>query len=125
MDLFNKKKLAALQSKLDIATANLEATTKELADLQASVIESYDTLSAYFEPRYKNKYFSIVYHKENSEKQTLYLKCLSVKYVAGIIKMEVQIAGESENCILDIDIKDLKYLKITTKQTFLTKGEKA
>lgn len=122
MDLFNKKKLAALQNKLDIATANLEATTKELADLQASVIESYDALTAYFEPRYKNKYFSIVHYNE-SGKTTIYLKCISVKYEAGMIKMEVKIAGETEHSVIDINVKDLKYLKIITKNTYLNKGE--
>lgn len=122
MDLFNKKKLAALQNKLDIATANLEATTKELADLQASVIESYDALTAYFEPRYKNKYFSIVHYNE-SKKTIIYLKCISVKYEAGMIKMEVKIAGETEHSVIDINVKDLKYLKIITKNTYLNKGE--
>jgi len=122
MDLFNKKKLAALQNKLDIATANLEATTKELADLQASVIESYDALTAYFEPRYKNKYFSIVHYNE-SGKTIIYLKCISVKYEAGMIKMEVKIAGETEHSVIDINVKDLKYLKIITKNTYLNKGE--
>lgn len=122
MDLFNKKKLAALQNKLDIATANLEATTKELAVLQASVIESYDALTAYFEPRYKNKYFSIVHYNE-SKKTIIYLKCISVKYEAGMIKMEVKIAGETEHSVIDINVKDLKYLKIITKNTYLNKGE--
>lgn len=122
MDLFNKKKLAALQNKLDIATANLEATTKELADLQASVIESYDALTAYFEPRYKNKYFSIAHYNE-SKKTIIYLKCISVKYEAGMIKMEVKIAGETEHSVIDINVKDLKYLKIITKNTYLNKGE--
>jgi hypothetical protein len=122
MDLFNKKKLAALQNELDIATANLEATTKELADLQASVIESYDALTSYFEPRYKNKYFSIVHYNE-SKKTVIYLKCISVKYEAGTIKMEVKIAGENEHNVIDINVKDLKYLKIITKNTYLNKGE--
>lgn len=122
MDLFNKKKLAALQNELDIATANLEATTKELADLQASVIESYDALTSYFEPRYKNKYFSIVHYNE-SKKTVIYLKCISVKYEAGMIKMEVKIAGENEHNVIDINVKDLKYLKIITKNTYLNKGE--
>lgn len=123
MDLFNKKKLAALQNKLDIVTANLEATTKELADLQASVIESYDALTAYFEPRYKNKYFSVVHYNSESEKTIIYLKCISVKYEAGMIKMEIKIAGETEYSVIDIDVKDLKYLKIITKNTYLNKGE--
>ena len=46
MDLFNKQKLSALQDRLTLATANAEATAKELADLRESIQKSYDELTA-------------------------------------------------------------------------------
>ena len=38
MDLFNRKKVAALQSELALAPAQLNATTKELAHLQTVIV---------------------------------------------------------------------------------------
>ena len=59
MDLFNRKKVAALQSDLALVTAQLKATTKELDDLQTDIVKSYNELTEYFNPRYKNKYFKV------------------------------------------------------------------
>ena len=42
MDIFNKKKLAALQDELTLTTAKLEATSKELADLNDALKTNYE-----------------------------------------------------------------------------------
>lgn len=123
MDLFNKKKLAALQNELDIATANLEATTKELADLQECVLKSYDKLTTYFKPKFKNKYFSINTLNDKNEKEEVFIKCLSAKYSAGLIILTVVTADSNDKKTLQMQVDELKHLKIITKQTFLSKGE--
>ena len=67
MDLFNRKKVAALQSDLALVTAQLKATTKELDDLQTDIVKSYNELTEYFHPRYKNKYFKVELTPEQDE----------------------------------------------------------
>ena len=126
MDLFNRKKVAALQSDLALASAQLKATTKELADLQTDIVKSYEELTEYFNPRYKNKYFKVELTPEQDEvscAETVYMQVLNVEYKAGIVSF---IINESENnaemSILDLKPTELKRLKVITKKEFLSKG---
>ena len=117
MDLFNKQKLSALQDKLTLATANAEATDKELADLRESILKSYDELTAYFKPKYVNKYF-----KYNTARETIYIKCIDLKYDAGYIEMCSQLQSGSILSLV-ISISALKNLTIVTRKEFT--GEEA
>lgn len=126
MDLFNRKKVAALQSDLALATAQLKATTKELADLQTDIVESYDELTGYFNPRYKNKYFKVELTPEQDEvscNETVYMQVLNVVYNAGLVSFTIN-EGENnaEMSILDLKPTELKRLKVITKKEFLNKG---
>lgn len=127
MDLFNRKKVAALQSDLALATAQLKATTKELADLQTDIVKSYDELTEYFSPRYKNKYFKVELTPEQDEvscAETVYMQVLNVVYNAGIISFTINEGiNSSEMSILELSLPDLKRLKVITKKEFLNKGE--
>lgn len=126
MDLFNRKKVAALQSELALATAQLKATTKELADLQADIVKSYDELTEYFRPRYKNKYFKVELTPEQDEVscvETVYMQVLNVAYEAGIVSFTIdEGTNSSEMSILDLSPTELKRLKVITKKEFLSKG---
>ena len=126
MDLFNRKKLAALQSDLALATAQLNATTKELADLQTDIVKSYDELTEYFNPRYKNKYFKIELTPEQDEvscAETVYMQVLNVEYKAGLVSFTInEGVNNSEMSILDLSPTELKRLKVITKKEFLNKG---
>ena len=126
MDLFNRKKVAALQSELALATAQLNATTKELADLQTDIVKSYDELTEYFNPRYKNKYFKVELtpeHDEVSCAETVYMQVLNVEYKAGLVSFTInEGVNNSEMSILDLSPTELKRLKVITKKEFLNKG---
>lgn len=119
MDLFNKKKVAALQDELTLVSANLEATTKELDDLKNKVLKSYDELTDYFAPKYLKKYF-----KMNYDGNEIYFRCDSLKYEAGIILMDVLVSGDKEPSELTLLVSSLKQLKIATKQEYLEGGNK-
>jgi hypothetical protein len=127
MDLFNRKKVAALQSELALATAQLKATTKQLDDLQTDIVKSYDELTEYFNPRYKNKYFKVELtpeHDEVSCAETVYMQVLSVEYKAGLVSFVINEGrNNSEMSILDLLPTELKRLKVITKKEFLNKGE--
>ena len=126
MDLFNRKKVAALQSDLALASAQLKATTKELADLQADIVKSYDELTEYFNTRYKNKYFKVDLTKEQDEvscNETIYMQVLNVVYKAGIVSFTInEGVNNAEMSILDLFPTELKRLKVITKKEFLNKG---
>lgn len=126
MDLFNRKKVAALQSDLALATAQLKATTKELADLQADIVKSYDELTEYFNPRYKNKYFKVDLTQEQdgvSCNETIYMQALNVVYKAGLVSFTINESGiYDEMSVLDLLPTELKRLKVITKKEFLNKG---
>lgn len=126
MDLFNRKKVAALQSELALATAQLKATTKELADLQADIVKSYDELTEYFRPRYKNKYFKVELTPEQDEvscAETVYMQVLNVAYEAGIVSLTIdEGTNSSDMSILDLKPTELKRLRVITKKEFLNKG---
>lgn len=126
MDLFNRKKVAALQSELALATAQLNATTKELADLQTDIVKSYDELTEYFNPRYKNKYFKVELTPEQDEvscNETVYMQVLNVEYKAGLVSFTInEGTNNSEMSILDLSPTELKRLKVITKKEFLNKG---
>lgn len=126
MDLFNRKKVAALQSDLALATARLKATTKELADLQADIVKSYDELTEYFNPRYKNKYFKVDLTKEQDEvscNETIYMQVLNVVYKAGVVSFTInEGVNNAEMSVLDLLPTELKRLKVITKKEFLNKG---
>ena len=126
MDLFNRKKVAALQSDLALATAQLKATTKQLADLQTDIVKSYDELTEYFRPRYKNKYFKVELTPEQDEvsfAETVYMQVLNVVYNAGIVSFTIdEGTNSSDMSILDLSPTELKRLKVITKKEFLNKG---
>ena len=126
MDLFNRKKVAALQSDLALATAQLKATTKQLADLQTDIVKSYDELTEYFRPRYKNKYFKVELTPEQDEvsfAETVYMQVLNVVYNAGIVSFTIdEGTNSSDMSILDLSPTELKRLKVITKKEFLSKG---
>jgi len=117
MDLFNKKKVAALQEELSLATAKQEATAKQLADLQDNVLKSYETLTAYFRPKYVNKYF-----KYTTTHDELRFRVNDLKYSAGFVELNVttQSGGEIQ---LVISVTALKNLTIITRKDFI--GEEA
>lgn len=119
MDLFNKKKVAALQKELLLATAKQEATATQLADLEKSVIHSYDELTNYFKPKYTNKYF-----KADDNGKILYFKVINLIYTGGQIKL---IVTYSENGIytdgtIHLSVSELKKLTITTKLEYQKGG---
>lgn len=126
MDLFNRKKVAALQSDLALATAQLNATTKELADLQTDIVKSYDELTEYFNPRYKNKYFKVELTPEQDEvscNETVYMQVLNVVYNAGLVSFTInEGTNNGELSTLDLLPTELKRLKVITKKEFLNKG---
>lgn len=119
MDLFNKKKVAALQDELSLVSANLEATTKELDDLKNKVLKSYDELTDYFAPKYLKKYF-----KMNYAGKEIYFRCDHLKYGGGIILMDILLSGDEGLSELTLSVSELKQLKITTKQEYLKGGNK-
>ena len=126
MDLFNRKKVAALQSELALVTAQLKATTKELDDLQADIVKSYGELTEYFNPRYKNKYFKVELTPEHDEvicAETVYMQVLNVEYKAGIVSFTINEGTNSdEMSVLDLLPTELKRLKVITKKEFLNRG---
>lgn len=126
MDLFNRKKVAALQSDLALATAQLKATTKQLDDLKTDILNSYGELTEYFRPRYKNKYFKVELTPEQDEvscAETVYMQVLNVVYEAGIVSFTINEGiNDAEMSILDLSPTELKRLKVITKKEFLNKG---
>jgi hypothetical protein len=126
MDLFNRKKVAALQSELALATAQLKATIKQLDDLQTDIVKSYDELTEYFNPRYKNKYFKVELTPEQDEvscAETVYMQVLNVVYQAGLVSFTINEGiNNVEMSILDLSPTELKRLKVITKKEFLNKG---
>ena len=126
MDLFNRKKVAALQSDLALVTAQLKATTKQLDDLQTDIVKSYDELTEYFRPRYKSKYFKVELTPEQDEvscAETVYMQVLNVVYEAGIVSFTIdEGTNSSEMSILDLKPTELKRLKVITKKEFLNRG---
>lgn len=126
MDLFNRKKVAALQSDLALAIAQLKATSKQLADLQTDIVKSYDELTEYFNPRYKNKYFKVELTPEQDEvscAETVYMQVLNVVYNAGLVSFTINEGiNNAEMSILDLKPTELKRLKVITKKEFLNKG---
>lgn len=119
MDLFNKKKLAALRDELTLTSANLEATTRELDALKSNVLKSYQELTYYFAPKYYKKYFKMDYKGE-----IVYFRCDNLQYNGGLIYMDVVVSGQEELTELKLSISELKQLKITTKQEYLKGGNK-
>lgn len=126
MDLFNRKKLAALQSELALVTAQLNATTRELDDLQTDIVKSYNELTEYFNPRYKNKYFKVELTPEQDEvscAETVYMQVLNVVYKAGFVSFIInEGTNNGELSTLDLFPTELKRLKVITKKEFLNKG---
>ena len=114
MDIFNKKKLAALQDELTLTTAKLEATTKELADLNDALKTNYEQLTDYFRPKYINKYFKC-------DGMTITFQVQSVLYQAGTLYFNALIndfVGKPFQGKLEFTISMLKKLKVITKDGF-------
>ena len=116
MDLFNKKKLAALQSELDIAKSELEATSKRLDDLQKNVMATFDELTDYFKPKYVKKYYLYTFGNNNTE----YFRCDDVTYTGGVIRLDVTNPDGAKYAI-ELLLSELKQLKVITKQQFMNK----
>ena len=119
MDLFNKKKVAALRDELTLATARLEATTKQLDDLQHEIMQSYKELTEYFSPKYVKKYFEL-----QTENKILYIQCVDVYYSGGQLYFNTRISGNDDIVRLTLSISELKNLKVITKQEYLKGGNK-
>ena len=120
MDIFNKKKLAALQDELTLTTAKLEATTKELADLNDALKTNYEQLTDYFRPKYINKYFMFVGSKTAFQVQ-------NVVYSAGVLHFTALIndfVNKPYVGLYDISICMLKTIKVITKDDFLGNTKK-
>lgn len=114
MDIFNKKKIAALQKDLTLASAKLEATTTELADLKDSLVTNYAELTQYFKPKYINKYFKC-------DGMTIRFQVQSVLYQAGTLYFTALIndfVGKPFQSKLEFTIPMLKKLKVITKDGF-------
>ena len=114
MDIFNKKKLAALQKDLTLASAKLDATSTELADLKDSLITNYAELTQYFKPKYINKYFKC-------DGMTMTFQVQSVLYQAGTLYFNALIndfVGKPFQGKLEFTIPMLKKLKVITKDGF-------
>ena len=126
MDLFNRKKVAALQSDLALVTAQLKATTNELDDLRTDIVKSYDELTEYFRPRYKNKYFKVELTPEQKKVscvEPVYMQVLNVEYKAGLVSFTInEDPNDTEISILELLPTELKLLKVITKKEFLNKG---
>lgn len=128
MDLFNRKKRAAMKAEIRLLTAKLESTTKQLEDLQTDIVKSYDELTEYFRLRYKNKYFKIELTPEQdvvNYAETVYMQVLNVVYNGGVISFVIDEGNinNSEMSVLDLKPSELKRLKVITKKEFLNKGE--
>lgn len=82
MDIFNKKKVAALEQSLKMSQSELEVAQNELLDLQKNVLLMYDDLTAYFKSRYLNKYYEIRFD-ENIKR----IHCIDISYEAGLINV--------------------------------------
>lgn len=120
MDIFNKKKLAALQDELTLTTANLEATTKELDDLNDALKANYEQLTDYFRPKYINKYFMFVGSKIAFQVQ-------NVVYSAGVLHFTALVndfVNKPYVGLYDISIRMLKTIKVITKDDFLGNAKK-
>ena len=114
MDLFNKKKLAALQDEYILASADLEATRKELADLKDSLLTNYAQLTEYFKPKYINKYFKV-------DNVTMPFQVQSVLYQAGTLYFTALIndfVGKPFVGKLEFTVPMLKTIKVITKDGF-------
>ena len=125
MDLFNKKKVAWLESELLLTRERLKATSNELDDLQKAVSSSYQELTEYFTPKYQKKYFRTVLAVnvlENGEviEDTIKFQCLDLYYNGGQIRMEIMTNDGQENR-LDLSVSELKHLKVITRKEFLEK----
>jgi hypothetical protein len=128
MDLFNKKKVAWLESELLLTREQLKATSTSLDDLQKAVSSSYQELTEYFAPKYQKKYFRavlVVNVLENGEiiEETVKFQCRDLYYSAGQICMEVLTNDDQVNR-LDLSISELKQLKVITRKEFLEKEGK-
>lgn len=120
MDIFNKKKLAALQDELTLTTAKLEATTKELVDLNDALKTNYEQLTDYFRPKYINKYFMFTGSKTAFQVQ-------NVVYSAGVLHFTALVndfVNKPYVGLYDISIRMLKTIKVITKDDFLGNTKK-
>lgn len=120
MDLFNRKKLAALQSELALTTAQLNATTKELAALQDDIVKSYQELTDYFRPKYAKKYFKANCPEVALDgKDYIVFRCEDLEYNGGVIKMIItEPNNPEEQSGLELEIHELKKLSIITKKEY-------
>ena len=118
MDLFNRKKVAALESELSISTAQLEATEKEFTDLQNSVINLYTEIEGYFKPRYINKYYKLMLCDKPH-----YVKCVDVEFHGGFFDFSIIYAGTKEVKRVILTFNNLKMLSIISKKEYIEKGE--
>lgn len=117
MDLFNKKKLAALREQLDFATANLEEKTNEYKQLQENVFKLYDEITTYFKPRYINKYY-----KWSICNMVHYIKCVDLEFRGGTFEFKIIYAGQTKVKRVFLSLENLKMLTVTTKKEYIENG---
>lgn len=117
MDLFNKKKLAALREQLDFATATLEVTTNDLTTLQKNVFRLYEEITTYFKPRYINKYY-----KWKICDMVHYIKCVDIEFRGGDFEFKVIYAGQTKVKRIFLSFENLKMLTVTTKKEYIENG---
>ena len=117
MDLFNKKKLAALREQLDFTSADLEVTLKDLNELKENVFKLYDEITTYFKPRYINKYY-----KWKICDMVHYIKCVDVEFKGGNFEFKVIYAGQTKGNRIFFSFENLKMLTITTKKEYNENG---
>lgn len=117
MDLFNKKKLAALREQLDFTSATLEVMSKDMKVLQESVFRLYDEITTYFKPRYINKYY-----KWKIDDKVHYIKCVDVEFKGGTFEFKIIYSGTTRVNRIYLSFENLKMLTITTKKEYNEKG---
>jgi hypothetical protein len=117
MDLFNKKKLAALREQLDFTSASLEVMSKDMTTLQKSVFRLYEEITTYFKPRYINKYY-----KWKICDMVHYIKCVDVEFKGGNFEFKVIYTGQTKVKRIFLSFENLKMLTVTTKKEYIENG---
>lgn len=117
MDLFNKKKLAALREQLDFTSATLEGMSKDMTELQKNVFKLYDEITTYFKPRYINKYY-----KWKIDDNVHYIKCVDVEFKGGTFEFKMIYSGQTKVKRVFLSFENLKMLTITTKKEYNENG---
>lgn len=124
MDLFNKKKISALQSDITSLNNTISKLKEEKTDLSVMLSKSKEKVCSlekfitnFFKPKYVNKYFAF------GEKPGIvhYTKCNDLEYVGdyfvytGVLPSGTQIEYK-------YTFEELKNMRIITKKEFYNGG---